>query len=334
MKGKGISFVLLFICTSSLFLIVNRCSITSKSSIARIPTINHPKDNPTSAEKIALGKALFFDKRLSLDETIACASCHIPKLAFTDGIATSKGVFGRIVTRNSPTLLNVGYQKTLMFDGELKTLEMQSIVPIQEHNEMGMDMINLINKLKEIPEYETAAKKIFGRSFDPFVLTRSLGAFQRSLVAMNAPFDQYKAGNKKSMSAEAVRGWKLFSEKLYCASCHNAPHFTNFIVENNGLYIDYGIDKGRFRIHEDSVDNGMFKVPTLRNIALTAPYMHDGSFVDLDQVLDHYAAGGKGHVNQSKKIKPFILSAKERVELKSFFSSLTDTSYMIEYRGK
>ncbi len=332
MRSKRAPFALTFLCISLFLLVASRCSITGVTSSLDVAEVLHPKDNPSNEEKIALGKALFFDKRLSLDETIACASCHIPKLAFTDGIAKSKGVFGRIGTRNSPTLINVGYQKTLMFDGELKTLEMQSIVPIQEHNEMGMDMINLIKKLRAIPEYESAAMKIFGKSFDPFVLTRALGAFQRSLIAMDSPFDQYRTGNKKAISAAAIRGWKNFSEKLYCVECHNAPHFTNFVVENNGLYLDYGLDKGRFRIHEDSVDNGMFKVPTLRNIALTAPYMHDGSFSDLDQVLNHYAAGGKGHINQSKKIKPFSISAKERVELKLFFSSLTDTAYMTSYK--
>ena len=189
-KGIRTSFVYLFFFILFACILILRCSVVQTASIIAIPEIVHPKDNPSSDEKIALGRALFFDERLSLDETIACASCHIPKLAFTDGIAKSKGVFGRIGTRNSPTLINVGYQKTLMFDGELKTLEMQSIVPIQEHNEMGMDMINLIKKLREIPEYESAAKKIFGKSFDPFVLTRALGAFQRSLVAMNSPFDK------------------------------------------------------------------------------------------------------------------------------------------------
>jgi cytochrome c peroxidase len=325
LTNRSILFSFFLFCIV-LVLLLN-CSTNSKIQTFSEKVID-PDGNPSSSAKIELGKMLFFDPELSLDGKVSCATCHQPKLAFTDGLATSTGVFGRKVTRNAPSLVNVGFQKTLMFDGELKTLEMQAIVPIQEHNEMGMDMRTLIDKLAKNSAYQKAAKELFNRDFDPFVLTRALSAFQRSLVAVNAPFDQFIAGNGRSISKEAKLGFSLFSDKFKCSACHTVGLFTNHEILNNGIYLEYKNDLGRFRIHEDSADIGKFKVPTLRNISLTAPYMHNGSFVNLDQVIDHYAAGGKKHKNQDKRITGFAISPKERVALKAFLVSLTDTSYL------
>jgi cytochrome c peroxidase len=319
-SGFLVIFILLFY----------NCS-TNNKVVSFNEKVIDPEGNPSSEAKIELGRMLFFDKELSLDGKISCATCHQPKLAFSDGLATSTGVFGRKVNRNAPSLVNVGYQKTLMFDGELKTLEMQAIVPIQEHNEMGMDMRILIEKLSKISKYQNAAREIFKRDLDPFVLTRALGAFQRSLIAINSPFDQYVNGNLKSISKEAKLGYSLFSEKFRCIACHPVGLFTNHEILNNGIYSDYKNDPGRFRIHEDSLDIGKFKVPTLRNISITAPYMHDGSFLNLDQVIDHYASGGKKHKNQDKRIVGFKISANERASLKAFLISLTDTSFVSKF---
>jgi cytochrome c peroxidase len=314
----------------SLFLI--RCR-TSHSEITAFGPIETPADNPMSIEKVDLGRKLFFDKRLSIDETVSCASCHVPEFGFTDRKKVSEGVKGRRTERNSPSLLNAGYLPTVMFDAHLTSLEMQVIVPIQEHVEMDMKMSELIKRLRGIEEYAEAAKKIFNREFDAFVLTRSISAFQRTLLSVNSRFDQYAYGNKKdALTAQEKRGWKLFSEKLYCTACHPAPHFTTFRAENNGLYADYGSDQGRFRIHHDSSDIGKFKIPSLRNIELTFPYMHDGSKESLDQILEHYSSGGADHWNKSKIIKPFKLSSKQKGDLISFLKTLTDTSYMKDFR--
>jgi cytochrome c peroxidase len=284
-----------------------------------------PKDNLLTDEKIELGKKLFFDKRLSIDETVSCATCHVPEKAFTDGLPVSKGVYNRLSNRNAPSLFNVGYFPKLMFDGEISTLEMQVIVPIQEHNEMGMSMKKLIEKLRSIPEYQLAAKKIFNREFDPWVLTRSISAFERTLISLNAPFDDfYKNGRKNAISSEAKKGWKLFSEKLNCIECHQAPLFTNNKVENNGLVNEFDEDKGRFRINSDSSEIGKFKVPSLRNVELTAPYMHDGRFSKLKEVIQHYKNGGNNVKNQSELIQKFQLSHDEERYLVSFLKSLTD----------
>ena len=304
-------------------------SCSKQTSVTtNISTIPSPEDNPITDEKVALGRKLFFDKRLSLNETVSCATCHVPEYAFTDRLTTSTGIEGRKTERNSPSLLNSAFLKTAMFDAHLPTLEMQVIVPIQEHTEMGSNMKELIQKLRAIPEYQAAAKKIFNRDFDAYVLTRSISAFERTLLSLNSRFDQYLKGNKSILNSDEKAGWKLFSEKLYCIQCHPAPFFTTFEAANNGLYKEFGSDKGRFRIFLDSNDIGKFKIPSLRNSELTFPYMHDGSMKSLDDVIAHYQSGGKKHKLQSKIIKPFELTNKEKQQLKSFLYSLTDTSYM------
>jgi cytochrome c peroxidase len=290
-----------------------------------------PEENPTNAQKIALGRDLFFDKRLSKDGSISCASCHDPRKAFTDQRPKSIGIHGQLSERNAPSLLNSGFLKTVMFDAHLQTLELQVIVPIQEKVEMGHNMKNLIPELRNIPKYQEAAKNIFGRDFDAYVLTRSIAAFQRSLISMNSPFDQYQRGNKKAIGSDEKAGWEIFSKKLYCIQCHPPPHFTTHVAANNGLYLDFGTDKGRFRIHNDSSEIGYFKIPSLRNIALTFPYMHDGSLQTLQEVLAHYQKGGQKHPLQSPHIQPFQLTQKEERQLLSFLRSLTDTSYLSRF---
>lgn len=305
---------------------------TNSHQVSVLGKFENPEDNPLTEEKIALGRLLFFDKRLSRNETVSCATCHIPSFAFTDRKKVSEGVEGRKTQRNSPSLLNSAYLKTVMFDAHLTSLELQVIAPIQEHVEMDMDMRTLLARLQKDKYYAEQAKSIFNRDFDAFVLTRSIAAFERSLISENSRFDQYYAGlNKNAITKDEKAGWKLFSEKLYCTQCHPAPYFTTFMAENNGLYYEYGDDKGRFRIFNDSNEIGYFKVPSLRNIELTFPYMHDGSLSTLDEVIQHYSKGGQSHSLQSKKIVPFKLTAKEISQLKAFLYSLTDTSYMKDF---
>ncbi|MCH2230384.1 MAG: cytochrome-c peroxidase [Crocinitomicaceae bacterium] len=314
----------------SLFLF--QCKQTSNTGFGKVEVIS-PDDNQISPKKVSLGKKLFFDNRLSVNNEVSCASCHLPELAFTDGKIVSEGVEGRKTERNSPSLLNAGFLPTVMFDAHLPNLEQQVIVPIQEHVEMDMNMVDLIEKLRLIDEYQSAAKEIFNREFDAYVLTRAISAFERTLISMNSPFDQYfYEGNETAINESQKRGWKLFSEKLYCTQCHPAPHFTTYQAINNGLYADYSADEGRFRIHHDSTDIGKFKVPSLRNIEITAPYMHDGSFKSLKQVIKHYQVGGNQHINKDNRIVPFDITEQQEIDLLNFLVSLTDTSYMTEYR--
>jgi len=318
-----------FLISALVVLTASKCTQSSKLTLGPIP---FPADNPMTAEKIALGRKLFFDKRLSNDNTVACVDCHFPEKAFTDGKAISDGVGGQHTERNAPSILNSAYLPSIMFDGELKTLEMQVIVPIQEHSEMASNMLQLIKELRAIPEYEAAAKRIFNRSFDPWVLTRSIAAFERSLVSQNSPYDRYLAGDSLAMTVSQRRGLRLFSDELYCIECHPGPHFTTYSTENNGLYVDYGKDQGRYRINNLESDIGLFKVPSLRNLILTSPYMHDGSIKTLNEVLDHYVKGGAKHPNQSKKVTAFTISDQQRKDLLNFFEALTDTSYLKEFQ--
>ena len=324
-KNFSILFFLLFLCLS----LIHSCSNKSYYSPELI-SVPAPQDNPTTEEKAELGRKLFFDKRLSRDGTVSCASCHDPRKAFTDQLTTSRGINGQTTERNSPSILNSGFLKTAMFDAHLQSLELQVIVPIQEKTEMGHNMKELIPQLRAIPAYQAAAKKIFNRDFDAYVLTRSISAFERILISMNSRYDQFKRGDKRALSKTEQAGLKLFTEKLYCAKCHSAPYFTTFEAENNGLYQDYEsiADKGRFRIHLDSNDIGKFKVPSLRNIELTFPYMHDGSLKSLEDVIAHYSQGGKKHPLQSSTIVPFNLNPKEQKQLTLFLKALTDTSYL------
>ena len=304
------------------------CSCESPEDLSK--EYPFPVDNPPSTQKIELGRALFFDKRLSLDESIACADCHNPSFAFTDRKAVSDGINGKHSERNAPTLLNSAFLQTVMFDAHLKTLELQVIVPIQEATEMGHNMKVLIPKLRAIPEYQKAAKTLFNRDFDAWVLTRSIAAFERSLISLNSPYDQYMKGNKRALSSEQQAGMKLFNS-LYCTTCHPAPYFTNFKAENNGFYTEGSSDKGRFRVTLDSSDIGRFKTPSLRNIALTYPYMHDGSLATIDEVIHHYAKGTRNNNRTHSSIAPFSITPLQTQQLKAFLFALTDTSYLEKY---
>lgn len=332
MKNSTLYLTLIIVFIFSLYLFTGNEDHPYVSSFEKMKI---PEDNPFTIDKVELGRQLFFDKRLSINNSVSCATCHLPQFAFTDRKTTSRGVYRRKVDRNSPSLLNSGFLNTVMFDGLLTSLEMQVLVPIQEHKEMGMDIKVLMKKMKAIPTYKKEAKSIFNRDFDPFVLTRSIAAFERTLLSTNSRFDQYYYGKVESkLTASEKRGWKLFSEQLYCIECHTEPLFSNGKIENNGLYADYTgkTDKGRFRLGQDSSEIGFFKIPSLRNIELTYPYMHDGSIKSIDDVIDFYSQGGNQNNLQSKIIQRFQLSKSEKNDLIAFLISLTDTTYLVRFR--
>lgn len=307
------------------FILFVQCQGNDSKGFNPFPEMNHPKGNPSSKDKITLGKKLFFDKRLSLNNEVSCATCHIARKALTDGRQLAQGIEGRQAFRNTPTLFNIGYSSKFMFDAEITTLEEQILVPILDHNEMGSSMPVVIEKLRSVTEYQVAAQKIFNRDFDVWVLTRSIAAFERTLISDNSAFDKFYYQKKKdAISESAKRGWKLFSGRLNCVQCHSAPYFTDHKVHNNGRTTLASNDLGRFRINNDSTEIGFFKTPSLRNISVTAPYMHDGSIETLDDVLKYYATGGAHGLNQEEKIKPFFLPKNELVDLKSFLKSLED----------
>lgn len=317
-KGS-VLFLFLFILTGTM------CTVKDQETLV-LGKISFPSDNPDSPEKKAFGKLLFFDKRLSKNNEVACVSCHQPQKAFTDGLPKSRGAGGRIAMRNAPSLFNSAYFKSYMYDGEVKTLEEQVLVPIQDHLEMGSSMKEVLQKLSKDSNYKRLAKQIFHRELDAYVITRALSTYERSLISQNSRFDQYRAGVKGVLNSNEIAGWKLFSEKLYCTKCHSGANFTNYKVVSNGLYSDYGMDQGRYRINGLEKEKGTFKVPSLRNVSLTAPYMHDGSVQTLREVILHYSRGGSKFSNKSVIIKPFKLNNLEINQLELFLKALVDTS--------
>ena len=293
------------------------------------PEIDFPQDNEFSKARWELGKKLFFDPVMSIDSSVSCASCHEPTLAFSDDVALSLGVEQRIGVRNAPTLANVAYHPYFTREGGIPTLEMQILVPIQEHVEFDFNIVLLAERLNNIDEYVEMANEAYGRSPDPFVITRSLACFERSLISGNSPFDQYSAQQQNDVLTDAQkRGMDLFySDRTNCSQCHSDFNFTNYAFENNGLYEEYE-DEGRLRLTGDESDRALFKVPGLRNIELTAPYMHDGSLNTLEAIIEHYNAGGKDHPHKSQLIRPLNLTNTEKEDIVQFLKSLTDESFV------
>lgn len=293
------------------------------------PKIPFPEDNPYTVEKWKLGKKLFYDPILSYNNTISCGSCHAAELAFADTRKVSLGVENRPGTRNSPSLANIAYHPYFTREGGVPTLEMQVLVPIQEHNEMSYNIVLVAERLSADSTYSQMSRAAFGRNPDPYVITRAIATFERTLISGNSLYDEYISGtNGTKMSASQKRGMELFfSDRTKCGSCHEGFNFTNYAFENNGLYERYP-DSGRFRLTNKNEDFEKFKVPSLRNVALTGPYMHDGSVESLEEVVQHYNNGGKANPNKNERIKPLKLSKREVQDLVSFLESLTDYKFI------
>lgn len=293
------------------------------------PNIEHPEGNEYTQKRWELGKKLFYDPILSKDGKISCASCHNPSLAFSDDQEISQGSEGLLGTRNSPSLANVAYHPYYTREGGLPTLEMQILVPIQEHNEFNNNIVLIADTLSKINDYKELSLLAYDQEPNAFVITRALAQFERSLISGQSAFDmEINYGIQGAMSESAMRGMQLFeSEKALCSNCHSGFNFTDYSFENNGLYLEYP-DNGRERLTKDPLDRARFKVPSLRNIALTAPYMHDGSISNLNDVIEHYNSGGKDHANKNKIIKPLNLTPQEKSDLLSFLNALTDNNFI------
>ncbi len=295
----------------------------------RFPDIVHPADNEFTEARWLLGKMLFYDNIMSVDTSQSCASCHKQEFAFSDNVAVSPGVGGKLGRRNAPTLANIGYHPYFTREGGVQTLETQVLVPIQEHDEFDFNIVLIADRLNNDSTYVRMAIEAYQRTPDPFVITRSIACFERSLISGNSPYDRFQQfGEDKGFSPAAKRGMDLFfSSKTNCSSCHSGIDFTNYAFENNGLYIEYA-DEGRFRLTQDEDDRAVFKVPSLRNVAITAPYMHDGSMSTLEQVVEHYIRGGFPHKNKNDLIKPLTISESDKTDLIIFLQSLTDDTFI------
>lgn len=298
--------------------------------LREFPPLNEPADNPTTEAKAELGRLLFYDPVLSQNDDISCAECHHPDLGFSDGRETAVGPDGQPLSRNAPTLWNVGYAQNLFWDGRLDSLEAQSEFPLTHPDEMGVrDTDALVAELTAIPEYDAMFADAFdGGDVSLENVEKALAAFQRTLITDDSPFDRYAAGDFDALTPQQRRGLALFrSGATRCFECHAAPTFASDTFRVVGVPSD---DPGRAAVSDDGLP-GAFKVPTLRNIALTAPYMHDGSMATLEEVLEFYADGGgraHGAENVDVFVQGFEMNAQEKADLIAFMMALTDESQM------
>lgn len=260
-----------------------------------------PEANPLTSEKIELGRQLFFDRRLSRDQTISCASCHDPGRAFSDGRTLAIGVFGRAGKRNSPALINRGYGRSFFWDGRIKSLEEQVLKPIEDRNEMDMTL--------------TEAATRIGLSIE--TISHALASFVRSILSGDSPYDRFLSGDRNALTLEQQVGLQLFRSKGNCTACHVGPTFTDEQLHNTGV-------SWRDRQLSDlGAGKGNFKTPTLREIAGTAPYMHDGSLATLEDVIEFYDRGGRSNAHLDSDIRPLHLSELEKKALSAFLRTLT-----------
>ncbi|MEL6864527.1 MAG: cytochrome c peroxidase [Bacteroidota bacterium] len=306
------------------------------------PLLITPEDNPTTVDGVRLGQFLFYDPILSATNTMSCSSCHLPNLAFTDGKAVSTGIDGIAGTRSSMSLLNAAYyNKGLFWDGRSNTLEEQALLPVIDPIELHDTWPNVENKFREHSDYPTMFRKAFGIS-DKSEITKDLAVkalaqFERILISGNSRFDRFLRGEANFTPAER-RGYDMFFDisgnvpDAECSHCHGGPLLTTNDYFNNGLdgvdNLEDFEDLGYGPVTGDYFDNGRFRAPTLRNIVLTAPYMHDGRFETLEEVIDHYNSGGHYAQNIDPLIRKLELTEEDKDQLLKFLHTLTDTSYM------
>ena len=287
-----------------------------------------PDDNPLTAAKIALGKELFYDPILSRDNTISCGSCHIQNHGFADVEPFSLGVDNELGERNAPTLTNVAYKPHYFKDGGIPTLELQILAPFDSELEFDLNIVDAVERLKADEDYSNKFQAVFDSEPTAFGLTRAIAAFERTLLSGNSRFDQHFIQGNSVLTESELRGYDLFqSDELNCSSCHSGIMFTDYSYQNIGLK-EYYSDSGRARITVNQADAGKFEVPTLRNVALTAPYMYDGSIETLEEVIDFFAEGGSDHPNKSELITGFNLSDQDKTDLIAFLNSLTDQEFI------
>lgn len=257
-----------------------------------LPAVTHPADNPATPAKIALGKELFFDPRLSRTEKVSCATCHDPAKGFSNGERFAAGVDGKEGTRKPPSLINVGYNRAHFWDGRAATLEEQALVPIQSPAEMDMRLDALVQRLNGIPGYRQQFQAVFGGTATAERIGQAIAAYERTLVSRETPFDRYVQGDTKALSAGAMRGMRLFYGEARCVVCHKGPNLTDDDFHNIGIFEEGQPDPGRRAITNKPADQGKFKTPALREIGRRAPFMHNGKFKTLYEVVQHYNFAG------------------------------------------
>lgn len=297
-----------------------------------LPPIQWPEDNPYTPEKAELGRLLYFDKRLSSDGTISCASCHEVDKAFTDHSPVSVGIGNQKGGRSAPTVINRAYSTEQFWDGRAPSLEEQVKGPLANPLEMtiereeGKAHTQTVKRINDVPGYVKMFKKVFGDSEITIdLVAKAIATFERTVLSGNSPFDRYNSGEKEAMTEARVRGMKVFfGKKAACDSCHLGFNFTDGSYMNIGIGMDKpDPDLGRYLVTKREEDKGAFKTPTLREIEHTAPYMHDGRFKTLEEVVEHYDKGGIKNPHLSERMVPLNLTKQEKSDLVDFMKALS-----------
>ena len=284
-----------------------------------------PLENPITQEKIALGRRLFFERRLSRDGRTACASCHDPGRAFSDGRRVAVGVDHRPGRRNTPSLLNRAYGAGFFWDGRATTLEDQVGMALAGRTDLDLPAVEAAARLANDRAYVAPFEAAFGAPVSALALVQALATFVRGQLSGASAFDRFGAGDRAALPAKARDGFALFNGKARCARCHAGPLLSDEGFHNTG--VNWGTDLGRFEVTRQPEDRGRFKTPSLRNVALTAPYMHDGSIKTLGEVIEFYDRGAGRNPNLDDQFRPLALSLPERQALAAFLRALTGSAY-------
>ena len=289
--------------------------------------MEQPENNKQTPERIALGKMLFFDPRLGRNKNISCATCHNPLLGWSDGLPLGQGSLGKSLPRATPALYNTGFNILQMWDGRMRSLEHQALAPMAADTEMNVDFDQMITFINSFPEYRAAFKAAYSAGATKEKIAKAIASFERTILSNNSPFDDWIKGDDSALTDHQVAGFKLFvdTEKGNCAVCHNPPNFTDNGFHNIGLKVSADKpDLGRYQVRKVAVLKGAFKTPSLRSIAKSAPFFHDGTAKDLAQVMDHYLQDFTHNKGVSPALKTIALSVQEKQQIIAFLHSLSD----------
>ena len=294
----------------------------NKKNFAMPNQVPAPADNKVTAERVKLGQMLFFDPRLSGSHWISCATCHNPAMGWSDGLPTAIGNGMAVLKRSTPPIVNSAFNKLQMWDGRFSSLEEQAAGPLQAPGEMNGSMDDILDKLKSLPGYVEAFDKAYpSQGITRATLAKAVASFERTIISKDSPFDAWAHGNQKAVSASAKRGYDLFVGKANCVACHSGYTFTDNGFHNIGL--NNNGDEGRFAKVPVKLMRGAFKTPALRDVARHAPYMHNGQYATLEQVIDHYDRGGDDKSNLDPEVRPLGLTGQEKKDLVQFLKTLS-----------
>lgn len=297
-----------------------------------LPALSIPEDNPMTPEKIELGKMLYFDKRVSKDGSVSCATCHDPTMAWAEHTPTSTGIHKQVGERNSLTVINAAYASAQFWDGRAATLEEQATGPVENSIEMGHSMAAVVAQFSKIPEYEKRFQKVFGTGVTKEGFAKAVAAFERTVLSGDSPYDRFVKGDKSALSEAQQRGLDTFKDN--CAVCHTPPLFSNYQYYNAGVGANRPKpDEGRKAVTKKDKDLGKFRVPSLREVANTHPYFHDGSAKTLEEAVALMADGGKDNPNlaiQLKAVREAKLTEQDRKDLVEFLKALSGKYPVVE----